>query len=68
MPTFAIYNYQFAKIVKHTREERLFGKNAFEMDAEEAFPQRQEIFSALLEKVDQGTVPRSAPSKISMPN
>lgn len=49
MPTFAIYNYQFAKIIKHTREERLFGKDALEMDAEEAFPQRQKIFSALLE-------------------
>ena len=49
MPTFAIYNYQFAKIIKPTREERLFGKDALEMDAEEAFPQRQKIFSALLE-------------------
>ncbi len=49
MPTFAIYNYQFAKIVKHTKEVHLFEKEALEMDAEEAFPQRQQIFGALLE-------------------
>ena len=49
MPTFAIYNYQFAKIVKHTREEYLFDRDALEMEANESFPQRQEIFGALLE-------------------
>ena len=49
MPTFAIYNYQFAKIVKHTREKYLFDRDALEMEANESFPQRQEIFGALLE-------------------
>ena len=49
MATFAIYNYQFAKIIRRAREGRLFPKDAVEMDAEEAFPQRQQIFGALLE-------------------
>ena len=49
MASFAIYNYQFGKIIKRTREGRLFGKDALEMDAEEAFPQRQQIFGTLLE-------------------
>ncbi len=40
MPTFAIYNYQFAKIIKRAKEQRLFGNDVLEMDAEEAFPQR----------------------------
>ena len=49
MAAFAIYNYQFAKIIRRAREGRLFPKDAVEMDAEEAFPQRQQIFGALLE-------------------
>lgn len=49
MASFAIYNYQFGKIIKRTREGRLFGKDALEMNAEEAFPQRQQIFGTLLE-------------------
>lgn len=49
MAIFAIYNYQFAKIIRRVREGRLFPKDAVEMDAEEAFPQRQQIFGAFLE-------------------
>lgn len=54
MPTFAIYNYQFAKIIKRAKEQRLFGNDVLEMDAEEAFPQRQQIFGALLENDYKG--------------
>ena len=46
MATFAIYNYQFAKIIRRAREGRLFPKDAVEMDAEEAFPQRQQIMQS----------------------
>ena len=49
MASFAIYNYQFGKIIKRTREGRLFGNDALEMNAEEAFPLRQQIFGTLLE-------------------
>lgn len=49
MASFAIYNYQFGKIIKRFREGRLFGKDALEMNAEESFPQRQQIFGTLLE-------------------
>ena len=48
MSSFAIYNYQFAKIIRRAREQRLFGKDALEMDAEEAFPLRQQLFGTLL--------------------
>ena len=48
MAIFAIYNYQFAKIIRRVRAGRLFPRDAVEMDAEEAFPQRQQIFGALL--------------------
>lgn len=48
MATFAIFNYQFARIVKHAREGRLFGEEQVEIDANEAFQRKQEIFGALL--------------------
>ena len=48
MSSFAIYNYQFAKIIRRAREQRLFGKDALEMDAEEAFPLRQQLFGTFL--------------------
>lgn len=57
MATFAIYNYQFARIIKHAKEERLFGEEWTGMDADKAFQQKQEIFGALLEndyKDEQG--------------
>ena len=57
MATFAIYNYQFARIIKHAKEARLFGEEWTGMDADKAFQQKQEIFGALLEndyKDEQG--------------
>ena len=48
MSSFAIYNYQFAKIIRRAREQRLFGKDALEMEAEEAFPLRQQLCGTLL--------------------
>lgn len=48
MSSFAIYNYQFARIIRRTREQRLFGKDTLEMEADEAFPQRQQLLSTLL--------------------
>lgn len=48
MSSFAIYNYQFAKIIRRAREQSLFGKDALEMEAEEAFPLRQQLFGTLL--------------------
>lgn len=48
MSSFAIYNYQFAKIIRRAREQRLFGKDALEMEANEAFPLRQQLLSTLL--------------------
>ena len=48
MSSFAIYNYQFAKIIRRAREQRLFGKDALEMEADEAFPLRQQLFGTLL--------------------
>lgn len=48
MPSFAIYNYQFARIIRRTKEQRLFGKDSLEMEADEAFPLRQQLLSTLL--------------------
>lgn len=48
MSSFAIYNYQFAKIIRRAREQRLFGKDTLEMEAGEAFPLRQQLLSTLL--------------------
>lgn len=48
MSSFAIYNYQFAKIIRRAREQRLFGKDALEMEANKAFPLRQQLLSTLL--------------------
>lgn len=48
MSSFAIYNYQFAKIIRRAREQRLFGKDALEKEANEAFPLRQQLLSTLL--------------------
>ncbi len=47
MSVFAIYNYQFAKIMKRAVEGQLFPDD-LEMEADEAFPQRQEIFDTIL--------------------
>ena len=49
MSSFAIYNYQFAKIIRQAKEQYLFDNGPVEMDADESFPQRQQIFGAMLE-------------------
>ena len=48
MSSFAIYNYQFARINRRAREQGLFGKDSLEMEADEAFPPRQQLLSTLL--------------------
>ena len=48
MSSFAIYNYQFARIIRRTKEQRLFGKDSLEMEADEAFPLRQQLLGTLL--------------------
>ncbi len=50
MSTFAIYNYQFSKIVKHAQKVNLFGDLPIEMNADEAFAKKQEIFGDLFDK------------------
>ena len=49
MSSFAIYNYQFAKIIRQAKDQYLFYNGPVEMDAEESFPQRQQIFGAMLD-------------------
>ena len=50
MATFAIFNYQFDKIIEHSRQYTLEGMNTVMMSAEEAFPQKQGIFGEFLDK------------------
>ncbi len=50
MGAYAIFNYQFDKILEHSRQYKLEGIDTVVMSAEEAFPKRQEIFGAMLEK------------------
>ncbi|MBQ6190661.1 MAG: hypothetical protein IJK45_10910 [Bacteroidaceae bacterium] len=47
MAIFVLYNYQFAKI-EEPIEKNLFGESSVEMDAETAFPQKQELLGKLL--------------------
>lgn len=47
MASFVLFNYQFSKI-DDPIEKDLFGNSPVEMDAETAFPQRQDLFSQLL--------------------
>ena len=54
MSSFAIYNYQFAKIIRQAKEQYLFDNGPVEMDAEESFPQRQQIFGAMLDNDYKG--------------
>ena len=54
MSSFAIYNYQFAKIIRQAKEQYLFDNGPVEMDAEESFPQRQRIFGAMLDNDYKG--------------
>lgn len=50
MATFAIFNYQFEKIIEHSRQLTIEGMDTVMMSAEEAFPQRQKILGELLGK------------------
>lgn len=50
MATFAIFNYQFDKIIEHSPQYKLNGINTVLMSAEEAFPRKQDIFGDLLSK------------------
>lgn len=47
MARFNLYNYEFGKILTHEPAD-LFGNKTFLMDAEEAFPQRQQILDDIL--------------------
>ncbi|MBO5630798.1 MAG: hypothetical protein J5965_17165 [Aeriscardovia sp.] len=50
MSTFAIFNYQFDKIMEHARQGELKGMETVLMSADEAFPQKQKIFGEMLNK------------------
>ena len=50
MATFAIFNYQFDKIMEHARQGELKGMETVLMPADEAFPQKQKIFGEMLNK------------------
>ena len=50
MSSFAIYNYQFAKIIKRAKEQSFDGFGSVVVDAETAFQHKQEIFGYLFEK------------------
>ncbi len=49
MASFAIYNYQFAKVMKRAEEGKLFHEDG-EMEADDAFPIRQEILDEVINK------------------
>ena len=50
MASFAVFNYQFGKIIKQGEEARLFPDHYYEMAAEESFPQRQNILNAIIDE------------------
>ena len=50
MATFAIFNYQFEKIVEHVRQGEFEGMEAVLMSADEAFPIKQHIFGEMLKR------------------
>lgn len=50
MATYAIFNYQFDKIIEHARQKEIEGMESVVMTADEAFPQRQDIFGGILSK------------------
>ena len=50
MATFAIFNYQFDKIIEHSRQLKIEGMDTVIMSAEEAFQQKQKIFGDFLDK------------------
>ena len=50
MASFAVFNYQFAKYIRHDGESYLFPEHRYGMTAEESFPQRQEIFNTIIDE------------------
>lgn len=50
MATYAVFNYQFDKIMVHARQKELEGMESVLMTADTAFPQRQGIFGDILTK------------------
>lgn len=54
MASFAVFNYQFAKIIKFGEEGSLFPLDDLEMKAEEAFPQKQDILNMIIDDDFQG--------------
>lgn len=50
MATYAIFNYQFDKIIEHAKQGEFEGMESVVMTADEAFPQRQNIFGEILNK------------------
>ena len=54
MASFAVFNYQFAKIIKFGEEGSLFPPDDLEMRAEEAFSQKQDILNRIIDEDYQG--------------
>ena len=50
MASFAVFNYQFGKYIRHDGESYLFPEHRYGMTAEESFPQRQEIFNTIIDE------------------
>ncbi|MCR5851833.1 MAG: hypothetical protein K6G92_14185 [Bacteroidaceae bacterium] len=50
MATYAIYNYQFEKIVEHASQGEFEGMGSVVMTADEAFPRKQDIFGEILKR------------------
>ena len=48
MSSYAVLNYQFAKIIQRTDETSLFPDEVMEMEADAAFPIRQEILDRII--------------------
>ena len=48
MATYAIFNYQFDKIIEHAQQKEIEGMESVVMTADESFPQRQKIFGDIL--------------------
>lgn len=48
MASFALFNYQFDKIIDNSRQYKIDGIDTVVMHADEAFPKRQDIFGEIL--------------------
>lgn len=54
MASFAVFNYQFAKIIKQGEEGHLFPEYEMAMTADNSFPRRQEILDEIIEEDYKG--------------